>query len=141
MLKHLRPMALRHSPLPAAGLVCASGAAVDADALNPQPAIVDDWAAGVVESWSGELDVHLAASGDVSHRLWIAQLATIFPILERLRVAVIERVVDFAIGRGMNPSECDGLGDLELGVLRDWQAAELPNLDRRLRDAVIGPAT
>lgn len=90
------------------------------------------WAAGLVESWDGCLDLHVSLAGDLERRIWIAQIRTVFPWLERLRLEMVERVTTAAVQAGIPPA---GVAELELSRLKGWlhdNRVFLPRKDYRL---------
>jgi len=92
----------------------------------------DAWAAGLVESWDGCLDLHVSVAGDLERRIWTAQIRTVFPWLERLRLEMVDRVTAAALQMGI---QTDGVAELELSRLKGWlhdNQVLLPRKDYRL---------
>lgn len=75
------------------------------------------WAAGLVECWDGRLDVHVSITGDSDRRRWLAQIKTVFPALELVRVELARRVAELAEQRRIDRTE---VIDLELSLLKGW---------------------
>jgi len=75
------------------------------------------WASGFLESFDGSIDHHLTVSADLERRRWLAQLRTLFPWLERVRLEIAERVVELSETSGIYSDE---IRTFELGELKSW---------------------
>ncbi|MGH8992269.1 MAG: hypothetical protein ACRDZ7_12230 [Acidimicrobiia bacterium] len=94
---------------------------------RPPAGLLAAWAAGAVESWSGQLRRHVCAEmaddGEAARtRAWLAQVARVFPLIERERTRLAAWVAD----RRARPApgwETADLGALEIGELYRWMGA------------------
>src|SRR5690606_32906089 len=75
------------------------------------------WRDGLVEAWEGRLDHHVTLSGDVDRRIWLEQIRTVFPWLERIRLELADRIGARAASGGF---DADVVAELELSRLKGW---------------------